>query len=118
MTGTDWERVRRELREAEVSGFEFDAGETAVPGLSGEWVIGEIEREQGLRHGAQSVWIRLFDALPGGNVITADPNAAPVEIRDVADRHGLVVVIVSVTDRTVRVAVCDPAEHDEPRAES
>ncbi len=32
---TDWERVRQELREADYSGFEFNSGETAVPGLFG-----------------------------------------------------------------------------------
>ena len=118
MTGTDWERVRRELQEAGVLGFEFDAGETAVPGLSGEWAIGEVEREGELRHEAQSRWIRLLDTLPGSNAVTADPKAVPAGIRDVADRHGLVVVTVSVTDRTVRVAVCAPAEHDQPSTEN
>lgn len=33
----DWERVGRELREAGYCGFEFESGDTAVPGLSGEW---------------------------------------------------------------------------------
>ena len=117
MTGTDWERVRRELRDAGFPGFEFSAGETAVPGLSGEWVVGEVERDGRLRRGAQSWWIRLLDALPGGSAVTTDPKAAPSEIRDVADRHGLVVIIVSVTDQTVRIAVCDPAAHDKPPTE-
>jgi hypothetical protein len=114
MSGPDWERVRRELRDAGYPGFEFDAGETAVPGLSGEWVIGEVEREGRLRRGAQPWWIRLLDALPGGSAVTTDPAVTPKEMRDVADRHGLTVVIVSVGDGTVRIAVCDPAEHDQP----
>ena len=114
MTRTDWDRVRRELRDAGYPGFAFDAGETAVPGLSGEGMIGEIEREGRLRSGAQSWLVRLLDALPGGSAVTTDPTAAPAGIRDVAARHGLTVVIVSVADETVRVAVRDPAEHDEP----
>ena len=117
MSGPDWERVQQELRDTGFPGFEFGAGETAVPGLSGEWVIGEVERDGRLRRGAQSRWVRLLDALPGGSAVTTDPTAAPEGVRDVADRHGLAVVIVSVTDETVRVAVCDPAAHDAPPTE-
>ncbi|WP_233127149.1 hypothetical protein [Halorubrum sp. SD612] len=62
---TDWERVRQELKEAGYSGFEFDSGDTAVPGLSGEWVSGNLPREGGLKHENQPLWIRILDALPG-----------------------------------------------------
>ena len=118
MTGTDWDRVRRELRDAGFPGFTFDAGETAVPGLSGEWMVGEVERAERLRRRAQPLPVRLLDALPGGAAVAVDPEDAPDAIREVADRHGLTVVIVSVTDETARVAVCDPAEHDEPAERS
>ena len=102
MTGTDWERVRQELRDAGFPGFEFDAGEAAVPGLSGEWVIGEVERDGRLRRGAQSRWVRLLDALPGGSAVTADPTAVPEGIRDVADRNGLSAVMVIVAFASLR----------------
>lgn len=62
---TDWECVRRELKEAGYSGFKFDSGETAVSGLSGEWVSGEIPREGGVKHENQPLWIRILDASSG-----------------------------------------------------
>ncbi|GAA0730057.1 hypothetical protein J2744_001630 [Halorubrum trapanicum] len=109
---TDWERVRQELKEAEYSGFEFDSGDTAVPGLSGEWVSGNIPREGGLKHENQPLWIRILDALPGGDTVEADPENAPESIRNIATEHGLEVVIFSVSADEARIALCDPSKHD------
>lgn len=52
---TDWERVIEELQEAGYSGFKFESGETAVPGLSGEWVAGDLVREGRLHRENQSL---------------------------------------------------------------
>ena len=52
----DWDRVIQQLRETGYSGFEFDSGETAVPGLSGEWVAGEIAREGSLKKEASTAY--------------------------------------------------------------
>jgi hypothetical protein len=108
---TDWKRVRQELKEAGHSGFEFDSGDTAVPGLSGEWVSGNIRREGGLKHENQPLWIRILDALPG-DTIEADPENAPESIRNIATEHELKVVIFTVSADKVRIALCDPSEHD------
>lgn len=109
---TDWERVRQELKEAGYSGFEFDSGDTAVPGLSGEWVSGKISREGGLKHGNQTYWIRILDALPGGGAVDAAPENAPESIRNIATEHGLEVVIFTVSADEARIALCDPSKHD------
>jgi len=109
---TDWERVRQELKEAGYSGFEFDSGDTAVPGLSGEWVSGNIPREGRLKHENQPLWIRILDALSGGDTVEADPEDAPEGIRNIATKHGLEVVIFTVSADEVRIALCDPSKHD------
>lgn len=106
---TDWTDVTQELHEEGYPNFEFDSGETAVSGLSGEWVIGEIPREGGLTREHQPLWIRVLDMLPGG-AVAADPYRAPTPIQTVAHRHGLDVIIVSVSNEEVRIALCDPAE--------
>ena len=105
----DWDRLTTELREAGDSGFEFDSGGTAVPGLSGEWVVGRIPREGALKRENQSILLRVCDALSlGGGAVSADPEDAPEPVRHIADRHGLDVVIVDVSRKSVRVALCDP----------
>jgi sugar phosphate isomerase/epimerase len=105
---TDWERVVEELRDAGYSGFEFESGETAVPGLSGEWVAGEIVREGRLRRENQTLWIRILDSLPGsGGAVTTNTEAAPESIRNIAQRHELEVVIISVSENSARIALCD-----------
>jgi|AntRauMinimDraft_3_1070383.scaffolds.fasta_scaffold00224_5 sugar phosphate isomerase/epimerase len=105
---TDWERVVEELQETGYSGFEFESGETAVPGLSGEWVAGDIVREDRLRRENQSLWVRILDSLPGsGGAVTTNPEAAPESIRNIAKRHKLEVVIISVEKSSVRIALCD-----------
>ncbi|WP_232701273.1 hypothetical protein [Halobacterium wangiae] len=110
---TDWERVKGELREAGYPGFEFDSGRTAVPGLRGEWVVGEATREGGLMRENQSLLLRIFDALPGsGGAVTTDPEATPDPIGGIADDHCLDVVIVSVREDAVRLALCDPREEN------
>ncbi|MFC7078750.1 hypothetical protein [Haloarcula halophila] len=106
---TDWERVRRELEAAGYSGFEFDSGNTAVPGLSGEWVSGTIPREGGLKHENQPLWIRIL-ALPGRSAVETDPDNAPESIRNIATRHGLEVIIISVTADEARLALCESSE--------
>lgn len=108
---TDWERVMQELKEESYSGFEFDSGETAVPGLSGEWVVGEITRNGKLKSKNQSLWIRILDAFPGnGGAVATDPKYAPNRIQKIASRHGLEVVTISVSNETVRIALCDSSE--------
>ncbi|PHQ46270.1 hypothetical protein DJ68_08270 [Halorubrum sp. C3] len=110
---TDWEHVRQELKEAGYSGFEFDSGDTAVPGLSGEWVSGKIVREGALKHEYQSLLIRILDALSGmGGAVNAAPENAPESIRNIATERGLEVVIISVSSDEVRIALCDPSKHD------
>ena len=110
---TDWERVKQELIEAGYSGFEFDSGDTAVSGLSGEWVSGKIPREGRLKHGSQPLLIRILDALSwNGGAVDAAPENAPESIRNIATEHGLEVVIISVSADKARIALCDPSEHD------
>ena len=107
----DWSRVIRELREAGYAGFEFDSGETAVPGVSGEWVVGTIPREAGLKHENQSLLLRVLDVLPGsGGAAATNPENAPDSIRNVAIRHGLEVVIISVSSDEARIALCESSE--------
>lgn len=108
----DWGRVKRELRNAGYAGFEFDSGTTAVSGLSGEWLIGEIAREGKLKRENQSLLIRICDYLPGSAAVDATPENAPGSIRHIAERYGLHVVIVGVSTDTVRIALCDPSEPD------
>ena len=108
---TDWERVRQDLREEGYSGFKFDSGETAVPGLSGEWVTNEIARERRLKRDKQPLCLQILDAVPGsGGAVATDPGYAPESIRKIADRHGLKVVIVSVSADEVRIALCDSSK--------
>ena len=108
---TDWKRVMQELQEAGYSGFEFDSGETAVPGLSGEWVVSKIAREGRLKRENQPLLIRILDALPGGGgAVSTDPEYAPRSIRKIANQHGLEVVIISVSDEKVRIALCESSE--------
>ena len=105
---TDWERVVGELQEAGHSRFEFESGETAVPGLSGEWVAGDIEREGELRRENQSIWIRILDSIPGsGGAVTTNPEAVPESIRNIAKKHELEVVIISVSKSSARIALCN-----------
>ncbi|WP_323173243.1 hypothetical protein [Natrialba sp. PRR66] len=108
----DWERVKKELRDAGYAGFEFNSGKTAVPGLSGEWLIGKVSREGELKNDNQSLLIRICDYLPGSAAVNANPENAPESIQNIAERHGLHVVIVSVSNDKVRIALCDPSGHD------
>lgn len=110
---TDWERVRRDLEETGYSGFEFDSGDTAVSGLSGEWVSGKIPREGGLKHENQPLLIRVLDALSwGGSAVDAAPENAPKSIRNIATEHGLKVVIFTVSVDEARIALCAPSKND------
>lgn len=108
---TDWERVKRELQEAGYSGFEFETGDTAVPGLAGGRVEGEIAREGGLKRENQPLPVRVLDTLSiTGGAVDADPKRAPDSVRRTATRHELEVVIVSVSKDTARIALCEPSE--------
>ena len=110
---TDWERVGQALEEAGYSGFEFDSGDTAVPGLSGEWVSGKIEREGRLKHENQPRWIRILDTLSfSGGAVDADPENAPESIRNIATQHGLEVIIISVSADEARIALCESSERN------
>ncbi|MFC4550985.1 MULTISPECIES: hypothetical protein [Halorussus] len=104
----DWEQVERDLDEAGYSNFEFDSGETTVPGLSGSWLAGKIEREGRLeRENLPYPW-RLLDALPFGSSVPTDPEYAPDAIQRIADGYGLDVVIISVGSDWVRIALVEP----------
>jgi hypothetical protein len=110
---TDWVSVKQELKEAGYSGFEFDSGDTAVSGLSGEWVSGKIAREGALKHENQSLLIRILNTLSGdGGAVDAAPENAPESIHNIATDHGLEVVIISVSADKARIALCDPSKHD------
>ena len=107
---TDWERVKQELQDAGYAGFEFDSGETAVPGLSGEWVVGEIKREGQLKRENQPLLIRICDSLPGSNTVSANSENTPESIQNIAEQHGLNVVIIGVSNDEVRIALCESPE--------
>lgn len=112
---TDWERVRHKLQEAGYSGFTFESGETAVPGLSGEWVAGNIVREGKLKHENQPLLPRILDAMPGGGgAVATDPEYAPESIRQITTRYGLEVVIISVSEDVVCIALCESSERNAP----
>jgi hypothetical protein len=104
----DWERVRRELADAGYAGFRVDTGETAVPGLSGAWVVGEIEREGRLAHGRLPLRFRLVDAIPGLTALPTDPRYVPGDVRRIAAEHGLDVVVIGGDGERVRVALRAP----------
>ena len=104
----EWEQVECDLGDAGYSGFEFDSGETAVPGLSGEWLVGKIERAGRLqRENLPYPW-KLFDALPFGSAVPTDPEFAPDSVRRIADEYELDVVIISVGRDWVRIALVEP----------
>lgn len=108
---TDWERVKEDLRDAGYPGFAFDSGQTAVPGLSGEWVVGRIPREGRLQRENQPLLVRICDALPGnGGAVSTNPEYAPERVRTVAAQHELEVVILSARAESVRIALCDSSE--------
>ena len=107
---TDWAGVRQELQDAGYPGFEFKRGETPVPGLSGEWVAADITREGGLKRENQPLLYRVLDALPALSAVATDPEDAPERLREIADGHGLKVVIVSTSDDEVHIALCEPSE--------
>lgn len=89
--------MRQELKEAGYSGFGFDSSDTAVAGLSGEWVSGEIAREAASKHENQLLLIRILDAVSGdGGAVAAAPKNAPESRRDIVTEHGLEVMIISV----------------------
>lgn len=102
-----WDEVVAELSEAGYPGFEYDSGRTAVPGLSGEWLIGSIPRSGGLSRTRLPIHLRVLDWLPGGGAVDVDPDRAPTGLRRIAEAHGLSVVIVSCETDAARVALCD-----------
>lgn len=104
----DWERAERDLDAAGYPGFAFETGETAVPGLSGAWLEGEIERSGRLKRENLLLPWRLLDAPPFGAAVPADPEYAPERIRRIAEGYGLDVVIISCGSDWVRIALADP----------
>jgi len=103
----DWEAVERELADAGYPGFEFDSGETAVPGLSGSWLVGEIERDGGLtRENLPYPW-KLLDALPYCSAVPTDPEHVSEPLERIAEGHGLEIVVVSVGSDRVRIALVE-----------
>ena len=71
----------------------------------------KIARQGRLKRGNQPLCIQILDAVPGGGgAVATDPEYAPESIRKIADRHGLEVVIVSVSADEVRIALCDSSK--------
>jgi len=103
----DWEQVERDLDDAGYSDFEFDTGETAVPGLSGSWLVGRIERESRLKRENLPYPWKLLDALPFGSSVPTDPEHAPDAIRRIANDYRLDVVIISVGNDWVQIALME-----------
>lgn len=85
----DWNGVVDDLAAAGYPGFEFDADRTAVPGLSGEWVVGSVSRTGALAQSSTPLYLRLLDAIPGGAAVDADPERAPGELRAIAEEYGV-----------------------------
>ncbi|MEE6208848.1 hypothetical protein U3A55_01570 [Salarchaeum sp. III] len=110
-----WEQVERDLDEAGYPGFAFDTGETAVPGLSGSWLVGKIGRDGRLKRENLPYPWKLLDALPFGSAVPTDPAFAPAPIQRIAEKHGVDIVIVSVDSDWVRIALVEPngLSHDE-----
>ncbi|MFC6732980.1 MULTISPECIES: hypothetical protein [unclassified Haladaptatus] len=104
----DWSHVERDLAAVDYEDFEFDSGKTAVPGLSGEWLVGKIDRQGPLKRENLSLRLRLWDALPGVASIPTEPEYAPANIREIAARHELDVVLISAGRDWVRVALVAP----------
>ena len=104
----DWEQVERDLEEAGYSDFEFDTGETAVPGLCGSWLVGKIEREGRLKRENLPYPWKLLGALPFGSAVPTDPEFAPDGVLRIAEEYGLDVVIISVGSDWVRIALVEP----------
>lgn len=103
----DWEQVERDLDDAGYSNFEFDAGETAVPGLSGSWLVGKVEREgESTRENLPYPW-RLLDALPFVSAVPTDPELAPDSVVRIAEEYGLDVVVTSVGSDWLRIALVE-----------
>lgn len=101
----EWGQVQRDLAEEGYPSFEFDSGETAVPGLSGSWLVGRIEWEGRLKRESLPLRWRLLDSLPFGTTLPTDPEYAPDGVRRVAEEHGLAVVIVSGGPDWVQIAL-------------
>jgi sugar phosphate isomerase/epimerase len=104
----DWATVERDLAAAGYTDFEVDTGETAVPGMSGAWLAGTIDREGRLKRTNLPLLWRLLDTLPCSSTVPADPEYAPAAIRQIAQDYGLDVVIVSVGSDWVRIALVEP----------
>jgi len=116
---TDWSRVLEDLAEAGSPRFEFDSGDTAIPSLSGEWVVGRVPRDsfafenEDPDDGPVATLVGLFPVTS----TPTDPALAPDPVRRVAAAHDLDVVVVSGDDEAVWTALCDPetrAPHDRP----
>jgi len=104
----DWEQVARDLADAGYPEFEYDEGETAVPGLSGSWLVGRVERDgEPKRESPPWPW-NLLDAVPFGAAVPTDPAYAPDSILRIAERHEVDVVVVSAGSDWVRIALVAP----------
>lgn len=78
-------------------------------------MVGWIAREERLKRENQPLLVRIYDALPGdGGAVSAEPEYAPESIRNVANRHELEVVIISVRKDSARIALCDPRSRTHP----
>lgn len=101
----DWVQVEGDLEDAGYSDFEFDTGKTAVPGLSGSWLVGKIEQEGGPKRKNRSYPRKLLDTLP---VTCAGPTDVPDRIRRIAEAYELDVLIISAGSDWVRIALAEP----------
>lgn len=103
----EWKQVEHDLEGAGYPDFEFEIGETAVPGLSGSWLAGKIEREGQLKRENLPFRWRLLDSLPFGTTLPTEPKHAPDSIRRIAEKHGLDVVTISGGGDWVRIALVE-----------
>lgn len=110
----DWERVEHELVDAGYRDFWYDTGDTAVPGLSGSWLVGRIGREGRLKRENLPFRWRLLDSLPFGTTLPTDPEYAPDAILRIAERHEVTVIIISGGRDWVRLALVETAPGETP----
>ncbi|ADJ15257.1 hypothetical protein [Halalkalicoccus jeotgali] len=110
----EWKQVELDLAEEGYSDFEFDRGETAVPGVSGSWLVGRIKREGRLKRENHPFRWKVLDSLPFGTTLPTDPEYAPDSVRQIAEKYGLDVVIISGGRDWVRIALVE-ADSEEKR---
>lgn len=103
----DWDNVTEELNSAGYSGFKFESGRTVIEELSGEWVVGKIPREGELAHDNLPTIHKFLELIPFISASPTNPDYVPKEIKEIAKQYGLNIIIVSVGDDYVQIALCE-----------